>query len=147
MTALTTRETDVMRLICEGLTAQGIGEVLGISSRTVEVHRHNATLKLGARNQTHAAVLFDRAEATARIEALTAEVRRLDYSGIHTCHAECPRLPCAQRREIEALTVRAEAAEARNKVLEDRLRHIANYYPAGHRITELALEALGGEHA
>ena len=87
------------------------------------------------------------AERDARIEALTAEVRRLDYSGIHTCHAECPRLPCAQRREIEALTVRAEAAEARNKVLEDRLRHIANYYPAGHRITELALEALGGEHA
>lgn len=61
MTALTPREADVMRLICYGLTAQGIGEVLAISSRTVEQHRRNAIIKLGARNQTHAAVLFDRA--------------------------------------------------------------------------------------
>ena len=42
--------------------------------------------------------------AADRIEALTAEVQRLTYDGIHTCHAECPRLPCVQRREIEALT-------------------------------------------
>ena len=62
MTALTTREADVMRLICEGLTAQGIGEALGISSRTVEQHRRTAVMKLGARNQTQAAVLFDRAQ-------------------------------------------------------------------------------------
>lgn len=62
MTALTDRETDVMRLICEGLTAQGVGERLNISSRTVEIHRRNAILKLGARNQTQAAVLFDRAQ-------------------------------------------------------------------------------------
>jgi DNA-binding NarL/FixJ family response regulator len=62
MTALTPREADVMRLICEGLTAQGVGEALGISSRTVEIHRRNAIIKLGARNQTQAAVLFDRAQ-------------------------------------------------------------------------------------
>ena len=62
MTALTTREADVMRLVCYGLTAQGIGEVLGISSRTVEQHRRTAVMKLGARNQTQAAVLFDRAQ-------------------------------------------------------------------------------------
>ena len=59
---MTKRETEVMRLVCEGLTGQAIGEVLGISSRTVEIHRRNAVLKLGARNQTHAAVLFDRAQ-------------------------------------------------------------------------------------
>ena len=41
---------------------------------------------------------------TARAEAAEAEVQRLTYNGIHTCHAECPRLPCVQRREIEALT-------------------------------------------
>lgn len=58
---------------------------------------------------------------TARAEAAEAEVQRLTYNGIHTCHAECPRLPCVQRREIEALTARAEAAEARNKVLEEAL--------------------------
>jgi DNA-binding CsgD family transcriptional regulator len=59
---MTDRETQVMRLICDGLTAQGIGEALGISSRTVEIHRRTAIIKLGARNQTHAAVLFDRAQ-------------------------------------------------------------------------------------
>lgn len=59
---MTDREAQVMRLICEGLTAQGIGEVLGISSRTVEQHRRTAVMKLGARNQTQAAVLFDRAQ-------------------------------------------------------------------------------------
>ena len=60
MANLTKRETDVMRLVCEGLTGQGIGEKLNISSRTVEVHRNKAIMKLDARNQTHAAVLFDR---------------------------------------------------------------------------------------
>ena len=59
---MTDREAQVMRLICEGLTAQGIGEALGISSRTVEQHRRTAVMKLGARNQTQAAVLFDRAQ-------------------------------------------------------------------------------------
>jgi DNA-binding CsgD family transcriptional regulator len=59
---MTRREREVMKLVCEGLTAQEIGERLGISSRTVEVHRRNALLELGARNQTQAAVLFDRAQ-------------------------------------------------------------------------------------
>jgi hypothetical protein len=36
-------------------------------------------------------------------EALRAEVERLSYDGIHTCHDDCPRLPCVQRREIERL--------------------------------------------
>jgi DNA-binding CsgD family transcriptional regulator len=70
VSALTTRQREVMQLVCEGLTAQAIGEQLGISSRTVEIHRRAAVAKLGARNQTHAAVLFDRTEAAERIEAL-----------------------------------------------------------------------------
>lgn len=49
-------------------------------------------------------------EAADEIERLTAEVRRLDYSTTHTCWNECPRLACAQRREIDALT--AQLAEA-----------------------------------
>ena len=49
--------------------------------------------------------------AADEIERLTAEVQRLDYNTTHTCWDECPRLPCAQRREIEALT--AQLAEAR----------------------------------
>ena len=66
MTAMTNREIEVMRLVCEGLTAQGVGEVLCLSSRTVEIHRSNAIRKLNARNQTHAAVLFDRARRETR---------------------------------------------------------------------------------
>ena len=46
-------------------------------------------------------------------KALTAEVQRLDYSTTHTCWDECPRLACAQRREIEALT--AKLARARQE--------------------------------
>jgi len=42
-------------------------------------------------------------EAAEAIEALQAEVERLTYDGIHTCHDDGPRLPCVQRREIDGL--------------------------------------------
>ena len=42
-------------------------------------------------------------QAADAIEALQAEVERLTFDGIHTCHDDCPRLPCVQRREIDAL--------------------------------------------
>ena len=51
--------------------------------------------------------------AADEIERLTAEVKRLDHSTIHTCWDECPRLACVQRREIEALT--AKLAHARQE--------------------------------
>ena len=47
----------------------------------------------------------------AQIATLTAELDRRKYDGVHTCWNECPRVACAQRREIEAL--RAQLAEAR----------------------------------
>jgi hypothetical protein len=43
------------------------------------------------------------AEAADAIEALQAEIERLTFDGIHTCHDDCPRLPCVQRREIDGL--------------------------------------------
>lgn len=52
---------------------------------------------------------FDRVEqmtlttAADRIEAQAAEIERLTINGIHTCHDECQRVPCMQRREIKHL--------------------------------------------
>jgi DNA-binding NarL/FixJ family response regulator len=47
---LTTRELEVLQLICEQLTAQEIADKLFISRRTVEGHRNNLLMKLNCRN-------------------------------------------------------------------------------------------------
>lgn len=47
---LTTRELEIMVLICQGLTSQEISERLHISAKTVETHRSNLFLKAGVRN-------------------------------------------------------------------------------------------------
>jgi len=44
---LTSRETEVLKLICDGLTNAEIGEKLFISQRTVEGHRANLFKKIG----------------------------------------------------------------------------------------------------
>lgn len=48
---LTPRESDVVKLIAEGFTSEEIGELLIISSRTVDRHRANVLEKLGMRNR------------------------------------------------------------------------------------------------
>jgi two-component system invasion response regulator UvrY len=45
--SLTPRELHVARLLTSGLTAKQIGAAMGITSRTVDVHRHNILKKLG----------------------------------------------------------------------------------------------------
>jgi DNA-binding NarL/FixJ family response regulator len=47
---LTTREMEIMVLICQGLTSQEISGRLFISSKTVETHRTNLFLKANVRN-------------------------------------------------------------------------------------------------
>lgn len=47
---LTTREVEIMVLICQGLTSQEISERLHISAKTVETHRSNLFLKAGVHN-------------------------------------------------------------------------------------------------
>lgn len=49
-TTLSTREKEVMALVVEGLDNRSIGERLGISPRTVEVHKSRLMTKVGARN-------------------------------------------------------------------------------------------------
>jgi len=47
---LTERETEILRLICEGLSSKQIGEKLFISPRTVDTHRTNLMNKLDIHN-------------------------------------------------------------------------------------------------
>lgn len=49
-TTLSARERQVMALVVDGLDNGTIGERLGISPRTVEVHKSRVMTKLGARN-------------------------------------------------------------------------------------------------
>lgn len=60
--ALSPRELDVARCVGQGMTSKEIGRTLGISHRTVEIHRANALAKLGARNTADASRLFADAE-------------------------------------------------------------------------------------
>lgn len=54
MRALTFRERQVLELIAAGSSSREIGETLGISPRTVEIHRANMQIKLCALNSPHA---------------------------------------------------------------------------------------------
>jgi DNA-binding NarL/FixJ family response regulator len=48
--ALSRREREVLRLVAQGFTNPQVGERLGISARTVEVHRARIAAKLGTRD-------------------------------------------------------------------------------------------------
>jgi DNA-binding CsgD family transcriptional regulator len=60
LTVLTPRETDVMRLVAEGLTNRAIGEQLFISEKTVSVHVSNVLAKIGAATRAEAVSIMDR---------------------------------------------------------------------------------------
>ena len=44
------REVEVLQFVCDGLTNNEIGDILCISSRTVDGHRANLINKIGAKN-------------------------------------------------------------------------------------------------
>lgn len=48
--SLTARETEVARAVLSGLQNKQIADALGISLKTVEIHRHNVMDKMGARS-------------------------------------------------------------------------------------------------
>jgi RNA polymerase sigma factor (sigma-70 family) len=54
---LSPREREVLAWTAQGKSARQIGEILGISKRTVDEHVQRAEQKLNARNKTHAVVL------------------------------------------------------------------------------------------
>lgn len=60
---LSPREREVMHLMAEGRTAEGVGDELGVSVETVRTHVRNAIRKLQARNRVHAiAIALERGE-------------------------------------------------------------------------------------
>ena len=46
----TPREREIITLVSEGKTSKEIGELLGISYKTVDCHRHAIYIKLGITN-------------------------------------------------------------------------------------------------
>lgn len=54
---LTERETETLILVAQGMSNREIGEALGRSPRTIEVHLHNAFKKLGVSSRTEGVVL------------------------------------------------------------------------------------------
>src|SRR2546426_258708 len=55
---LTERETEVLRMISDGLTDRETAVALSISIRTVETHVSNVLHKLGVRSRSEAAQLY-----------------------------------------------------------------------------------------
>ena len=65
LASLTRREHDVLRWIAEGKSNRDVGELLGISLRTVEKHMENILKKLGADNRTAAVLTWVREHGPA----------------------------------------------------------------------------------
>jgi FixJ family two-component response regulator len=60
---LTLREKEVMRLVLQGLRGQKIADSLGITLRTVKMHRSNLMNKVGAEGVTHLLALYHQAHS------------------------------------------------------------------------------------
>jgi DNA-binding NarL/FixJ family response regulator len=48
--ALTPREIEIIKYLCDGLSAKEVGDKLNVSYRTIETHRNNILQKLGFNN-------------------------------------------------------------------------------------------------
>lgn len=59
---LSPRQMDVMRLVAEGESNKVIARALGIETSSVRKHLYLLCRKAGAKNRTHAAVMFVRGE-------------------------------------------------------------------------------------
>jgi len=79
---LSRREREVLRLMAEGHTGDGIAKTLGVAVETVRTHARNATRKLGARNRVHAiALAVKRGEVDLDDADEPGAVSRVDLPG------------------------------------------------------------------
>ncbi len=54
---LTTREIEVVQLVCAGLSSKQVAARLGIAPRTVETYIEHVRLKMSATNRSHMVAL------------------------------------------------------------------------------------------
>lgn len=113
-----------------------------------------AELDQAVSDWSHKAALH-KAEADAhkmRIAKLERENERLQLDGIHTCHNQCRRIACVQRREITDLESRlAIATEALEKYANPETHSMdgngfkwsGDYFD--YETAQAALEKIGGE--
>ena len=73
---LSPREKEVLTSVCEGYSSREVARTLGISPRTVELHRANVLTKLGVRNVAAAVKL----SVEARFESAAAEMAQSETS-------------------------------------------------------------------
>jgi len=76
---LTDREHKIAELMAEGGRSKEIARDLGISNKTVEVHRHNVLTKLEVGSSVEVLQLFN--DAKAMDEACPAPARRMSNAG------------------------------------------------------------------
>ncbi|MFI8593078.1 response regulator transcription factor [Microbacterium sp. NPDC078428] len=60
MSAMTSREREVLALLGDGLSNRDLARHLGISERTAGAHVSNLLMKLGVTSRTQAAILATR---------------------------------------------------------------------------------------
>ena len=88
---LTKRQREVLELVAEGLTNREVGERLGISQRTVEIHRKDAIIALGVETTVAAVLVLERARART-VLAEANDLLRVHYlaltEAIHAMEAE-----------------------------------------------------------
>ncbi|HET7737046.1 MAG TPA: response regulator transcription factor, partial [Tepidiformaceae bacterium] len=77
---LTAREREVLQLIAEGHTNQGIADELFISVKTVEAHKSHIMSKLHARNRTDL-IRFALRKGIVHLESVEEAERMLAASG------------------------------------------------------------------
>lgn len=57
---LTSREREILLLVCQGLSNKAIGSELSIAERTVKAHLSAIFRKLGATNRVQAILLYEK---------------------------------------------------------------------------------------
>jgi DNA-binding CsgD family transcriptional regulator len=90
---LTPREAEVMTILVEKGSSKAVARVLGISSKTIDIHVTSAVSKMRARNRLDGAVAWDRWIGRMPLPELS-EFDRVRMNGVllHRLQQALPRL-------------------------------------------------------